>query len=214
MLRLFRPLSLQVSRPLLTARYQLATMRSAAVDDSRRCCATSKRSGQRCKRLAIPHGTVCVIHGGASRAVRAAAERRRAEAAATAMLNAIWDPNAEPITDAVSALQAHAGRMENAIRVLGARLDVEGVDLDSAVGVAWARVIRELRLALEGMERLGLSRRAVELAEEEAGVLAGVVRAILARLQLSEEQQQLVPIVVPEEFRRVVEAEVVRGELL
>jgi hypothetical protein len=184
------------------------------VDDSRRCRATSKRAGERCKRAAIPGGRVCTIHGGASPRARAAAERRQAESAATALLNAIWDPDAKPITDPVAALQALAGRLEHAARVLGARLDVEDVDLDNANGTAWVRVLRELRQVLVEMERLGLSRREVELAEEAAEQLAAVLRRIFDRLGLSAEQQQLVPTVVPEELRRLAASPmVVRGEL-
>ena len=34
------------------------------------CTATSKQSGQRCKRRPIPGGTVCVMHGGGTPRVR------------------------------------------------------------------------------------------------------------------------------------------------
>ena len=41
-----------------------------------RCRARSKRSGERCRRLAIPGGAVCVVHGGAApQTARAALER-------------------------------------------------------------------------------------------------------------------------------------------
>src|SRR4051794_28146681 len=101
------------------------------MDDERRCRATA-RSGRRCKRAAIPGGRVCVMHGGATPAVRAAAERRLAAAEATALLNVIWDPDAPPITDPVTALQSLAGRLQHATDVLGARLDA--VELDSPTG--------------------------------------------------------------------------------
>ena len=45
--------------------------------DERRCRAHSKRSGERCRRLAIPGGTVCVMHGGAAPQVAAAARLDR-----------------------------------------------------------------------------------------------------------------------------------------
>lgn len=44
----------------------------------RQCTATSKQSGERCKRLPIPGGTVCVMHGGATSASKNAARRRLA----------------------------------------------------------------------------------------------------------------------------------------
>lgn len=126
---------------------------------------------------------VCRHHGGASPQAKRAAERRRAESEATALLDAIWDIEATPITDPVSALQALAGRLENAARVLGARLDVEASELDGPTGLAWARVLRELRLALEGMERLGISRREVELAQGQAEIVVLAFRAALAVAQ-------------------------------
>jgi hypothetical protein len=43
-----------------------------------RCTAKSKASGQRCKRAAIPGGTVCRFHGGAAPQVVAAAKVRLA----------------------------------------------------------------------------------------------------------------------------------------
>ena len=44
--------------------------------DDRQCTARSKQSRVRCKRLAIPGGTVCHMHGRAAPQVRAAAEDR------------------------------------------------------------------------------------------------------------------------------------------
>ena len=40
------------------------------------CTATSKQSGQRCKRRPIPGGTVCVMHGGGTPRVREKAQER------------------------------------------------------------------------------------------------------------------------------------------
>ena len=40
------------------------------------CTATSKQSGERCKRRPIPGGTVCVIHGGGTPRVREKAQER------------------------------------------------------------------------------------------------------------------------------------------
>ena len=40
------------------------------------CTATSKQSGQRCKRRPIPGGHVCVMHGGKAPQVQASAQER------------------------------------------------------------------------------------------------------------------------------------------
>lgn len=44
----------------------------------RQCTATSKQSGQRCRRFAIPGGRVCVMHGGKAPQVQQAAKERLA----------------------------------------------------------------------------------------------------------------------------------------
>jgi hypothetical protein len=42
----------------------------------RRCTARSKQSGVRCKRVPIPGGTVCTMHGGAAPQVQKSARER------------------------------------------------------------------------------------------------------------------------------------------
>lgn len=46
-----------------------------------RCTATSRQSSERCRRVPIPGGNVCVMHGGASPNVAAAARARLERAA-------------------------------------------------------------------------------------------------------------------------------------
>ena len=48
----------------------------------------------------------------------------------------------------------------------------------------------------------GLDERRVRLAEAQGAVVAEVIRRILGRLSLSDEQAGMVPLVVPEELRR------------
>lgn len=197
------------------------------MDESRRCTATAKGTGERCKRLAIPGGKVCVKHGGAAPAVRAAAERRKAEAAATALLQLIWDPEAPPVTDPISALQKLNGQTLHAINVLGARVSTES--LDGPTAAAWLRVMREGRQMLEGLQRLGLEERQVRVTEEMGVALMSVVRAVLERLLLvvvdavgAEEAGELLleqvwataaREIVPQEFRRLGAESAARGEV-
>ena len=51
------------------------------MDDTRRCKAKAKQTGERCKRAAILGGTVCKIHGGGAPAVINKARQRIMEAA-------------------------------------------------------------------------------------------------------------------------------------
>lgn len=47
--------------------------------EPKKCSATSKQSGKRCGRWAIPGGTVCPMHGGKAPQVAAKAEQRLSE---------------------------------------------------------------------------------------------------------------------------------------
>lgn len=123
---------------------------------------------------------MCRMHGGMTPVALAAAEERLVQARAIAAIESIWQPDAEPVTDAVAALQQLAGRLQHAANVLGARVDVAGLDGTNAT--AWLRVLRELRQALESMERLGLQQRHMELEQERANV---VVAAFLAALDVA-----------------------------
>lgn len=162
--------------------------------EDRQCTATSKRSRERCKRAAILGGTVCAMHGGKSPAVRAAAGQRLVEQQARRVMGAVWDPDAAPITDPVGALQQLSGRLERAADVLGSMLggdqepcDACGhadVDLDSPPAVAWARVLKELRQSLEGMARLGIEERQIQLEQQRAEVIVSAFRAALEVIQL------------------------------
>ena len=51
-------------------------MDAANLMDAKRCTATSKQSGQRCKRTPHPGARVCVIHGAGSPLVKQAAAKR------------------------------------------------------------------------------------------------------------------------------------------
>lgn len=148
--------------------------------DAKRCQALSRRSGEQCKRPPIPGGRVCHMHGGGSAKVRAAAQRRRDQAAADALLKLVWDPDAAPVTDPIQGLQRLSGRLERAVDVLGARLEDDG--LDGAAAEAWVKVMGELRRALDGMARLGIAERHVELERARAELVTSAFRAALVVL--------------------------------
>lgn len=152
--------------------------------DRAQCTATSKQSKQRCKRRPIPGGTVCVMHGGKTPAVKAAAEARLVEAEAVKVIGRMWNPDAAPITNAVEAMQKLAGRLGHACEVLGHRLesgdpcDVCGrgdLQLDSAAAAAWLRILRENRQLLVDMERLGIAERFVQLESARIDLMVAAV---------------------------------------
>lgn len=234
---------------------------------SEQCTATSKATGQRCRRRVIGGG-VCIMHGGSAPQVRAAREVRilAAEAAMEAPQSAAdaADVMTSAMNDAHSLLQRLKvniadGRITGAdLRALGEWVDraMRASNLVMNAGLEERRVLiseataREFLLALERlMDLLSLTpeqRRRVpfelpkvmasidaeraqafpsvpsitrlldtELAESrdriaagDGRLLAGVIGRILVRLELSVEQQALVPVVVPAELRAVAEGQV------
>jgi hypothetical protein len=166
-------------------------------------CGAKKHQGEgTCRRPAgwgTPHPGIgrCKLHGGSAPSSVVAAQRVQA----TQLLEGlIWNRDAAPVTDTVGEMQRLAGSMREAVDVLGARLD--SGNMDSVEAIAWVRVLRELRQILADMERLGIASRGLDLAEQYGGEIAGVLQAVLARLELSAVQRELVLVVVPEELRR------------
>jgi hypothetical protein len=85
------------------------------MDDKRRCTATAKRSGERCRRAAIVGGTVCSFHGGKAPQVSRAAEVRAAKLAAHAeaeRMVARAGVGADPVEHLVESLYRAAALVE------------------------------------------------------------------------------------------------------
>ena len=84
------------------------------MDESRRCTATSSRSGERCRKAAILGGTVCGTHGGRAPQVRSAANIRHAHAKAVGLAGAVVEVmpmHADPAT-------VVAGELSRSLRIL------------------------------------------------------------------------------------------------
>jgi hypothetical protein len=82
-----------------------------------------------------------------------------------------------------------------------------GIDVThAAVPNAWLQLYRDERKHLVDVCKAaisaGIEERRVRLAEAQGAIVVDVIRRILARLELSEGQSRLVPMVVPEELRR------------
>lgn len=120
--------------------------------------------------------------------------------------------------DPHSALLEELHRTAGAVTWLGAvvaDLDREnggivwGAGTESARPSTWVSLWQGERKHLVEVSRAcisaGIEERRVRLAEESGRQLAGVVRAVLDRLGLSDSQQRLAVTVVPEEFRRLTE---------
>lgn len=205
-------------------------MTGQPMDDRPQCTATSKQSGERCKRRPIPGGTVCVMHGGKTPQVQAAAARRLEERQAVLAAETFGLPvEVDPHTALLQELHRTAGAVQW-LGALVAELDVTDVAWGKtrhSTGGPDAGTTHEARpnafVALWQSERkhlvdvsracisAGIEERRVRLAESAGQQLASVVRAVLDRLALTDEQRVLALQVVPEEFRRL--GDVVPGEV-
>jgi hypothetical protein len=114
----------------------------------------------------------------------------------------------------VAWLREKVAELEADVLVWGVTEEVDkqaseypGTDTTSAASVnVWVDLyFRERKHLLDVTKAAisaGIEERRVKLAEEQGALLNGVIRRILARLSLSDVQQALLPVVVPEELRR------------
>jgi hypothetical protein len=150
------------------------------MDDSKRCTATSNRTGQRCGLARIPGTTVCAKHGGAAPQVRAAAARRVAEQKVRkAAMKLEVDPQ-EVSTDPVALLggMIHSGAimMERFSRLVDRCEDGQGLVYTAKSGM---RQIRPEFAALRA-ERESLGRH-LEL----------WLKVSMAQAQISRDQEKV-----------------------
>lgn len=194
-------------------------------------CTAHTRAGNPCTQRPMTDQTVCRMHGGKAPRSLAAAERRREERQALMAVESFGLPRQ---VDPHTALLEELHRAAGAVQWLGAvvadlnRADVtwgivketHGTQLEkgtdngttraAAVNV-WVRLWQEERDRLTKVAKtcvdVGIEERKVRLAEAAGQQLASVVRAVLDRLELTDEQRSLALVVVPEEFRRLGEAQ-------
>jgi hypothetical protein len=198
------------------------------MDDSRRCCGTSKQSGERCKRSAIVGGRVCKIHGGGSPAVVAAAKRNAEMEAARGQLMALGEPEA---IDPAEALLQLIGWKYGEVKWLRARVqDLPAHELtwgpsQTEVGIGpegpidkvtekaspsvWWALLREAEDQLADYAaralRAGVDERRVKVAEHQGLMVHAVMMAVFNRLALTPEQWTLARTAAPEELRRLAD---------
>lgn len=181
-----------------------------------------------CMAMPINGLTVCGAHGGKSVAAKAAAGRRVTEAKASRQLaDALRDaygdhvPQVDPadaMLHAVSwkyaevrALRAYVAELDPTERVWGVTKEKTGGDdagtTEEARPNIWWQMLRtaedQLVKYAAAARAAGCDERRVRLAEGQGQLVAGVIRAVLARLNLSDQQRALIGTVVPEELRRL-----------
>lgn len=178
--------------------------------DMPRCNGTT--SSGRCRKQPIKGGAVCRTHGGSAPQVKAAAEARLLHRRAVLEAETLGLPREiDPHTALLEELHRTAGAVQWLAAVIS-DLERGHVAGDSV----WLRLYADERDRLVKVAKtcvdVGIEERRVRLAESAGAQLAAVVRAVLDRLQLSDEQRLLALQVVPEEFRRL--GDVVPGEVV
>lgn len=184
--------------------------------DDRKCKAKAKHSGNPCKRWAIPGGTVCASHGGNAPQTRDAANRRVAAQAIEADIEAtLAHEGIEAIEDPLDELGKLASSARALMHNLGSRVnaleEIETWDEKNAPHVRVAvelyeRAMDRTHRLLDSLIKHGYAERQVTLAENEAMLVAGVIRRVLAGLGLTAEQQKLGQSLLAQEFREIEKA--------
>ena len=164
-----------------------------------RCIAKAKSTGEQCQRSAIAGGTVCRVHGGATKAAKAAAARQlEAERAAAAVARIGLRVEGDPIAHMLDVIAYQAGM------VAYWRSVVESLDDDSLtwgatkvndgptgtteeakphiayslLDEAQSKLVRYCAEAL----RAGVAERQVRLAEQQGSLMSALQRAVLSRM--------------------------------
>jgi hypothetical protein len=152
---------------------------------SRRQCSAHARTGEQCKRSAVLGAIVCRYHGGLAPQVRAAADRRLAEAEVRRITGA------DPMTDPYAALEDLGGRAMALVDRLSHLVDdLDEVRYEGGVGGHWEQVRGELPMLLAALRQaesiagrivsLGLDERRVAVSEAQAGVMVAALATVLA----------------------------------
>lgn len=190
-------------------------------------CKGHNRAGNPCGLWPLEDQRVCGLHGGRSPRALAAAERRREERQATLAVESFGLPRE---VDPHTALLEELHRTAGAVQWLGALVaDLEQEDLTwsltketrgtqlergadtgktfqagpHAFVALWQAERKHLVDVSKACITAGIEERRVRVAEAAGQQLASVVRAVLDRLDLSDEQRSAALVVVPEEFRAI-----------
>lgn len=187
--------------------------------DTPRCTGSKSGGGGRCRKSPMKGQKVCRNHGGASPQAKAAAEVRTQLDEAVRAVGTFGLPREIDPRDALlEEVYRTAGAVDwlwTKVRELDPQAVVWGVTERTDEGEKqkaapsiwyelWAKERRHLTEVARVALAAGVEERKVKLAESQGALLAGVIQAVLGDLNLTAEQQRLVPTVVPRHLRLVV----------
>lgn len=162
-------------------------------DDERRCVATAKGTGERCRAASIHGATVCWKHGGAAPQVRekariVLAERRALRSIADVEVREITDPLREfaTIVAKASAWLDHAAERVAMLEQYR-RQDAKGSEHLRAEIVIYERAIDRVGRLLVDWVRLGLDERMVRVSEEQGRMMGELIDRVLDDLGLGDD---------------------------
>ena len=165
-------------------------------------CTSHNRAGNPCGRHPATGQKVCRSHGGGAPQAIAKAEERIITEKANEVITKLWPGLATqaPIKDPVDLLARTAGALEHMADVVGGRVNdlntniAGGKDLTQLRGelVLLDRLLDKLLKASEGMARLGIAERHVELEQARAQMVTAAFRAAIATVSLLPADKDLV----------------------
>lgn len=164
---------------------------------ARRCTATSKRTGQPCRRWAVPGAAVCTTHGGKAPQVVAAAQRRIMAAEAGEILDRLGVAVETTPVEALEAMLAEAAGNVAVLRSVIANLGLnlwqatrhpDGTptgtgDIHPLISLYNSERDRLANLSV-ACAKLGLDERRVRLAEAQVDQLLGHLAGAVADIGL------------------------------
>lgn len=179
--------------------------------DKPRCKAKSKRTGQQCGNFRLPGQEICRMHGGSSPLARAAAERRLAAQQITKAAEAVLaHEGITAIEDPLEELGKLASASTAMMNALGARVnsldELSEYDAKNSASIKaevqmYERAMDRTHRLLDSLVKHGYTERQVTIAENEALLVAGVIRRVLSALGLTPEQQASAQKLLAEEFQ-------------
>jgi len=151
------------------------------------CNRTVKRTGDPCQRHAIRGGTVCPMHGGRARQVKAKAEERLvvAEAAKYVHQNG-WQPVDNPLTalaDVAGEITSMKDFLRERVQAIGVRIretSDKGDEQLRAELAAYQAALRDVVAALNTIARLNIDERLARISEAQGQMILRAFDAGLA----------------------------------
>lgn len=179
-----------------------------------RCKAKARSTGGRCKRNAVEGLTVCRSHGAGSPQSKAKAARLKAEAAAAREVQAHADAvlayraerALENPLDGLARLATEVTAFKDALAArVNALTSIRYEDMKSSEQLRsevalYERALDRTARLLETMVKLDFEKRMLALNEAQLDIMSRAIDLILEGLELSAEQQEKVPQVVPRAF--------------